>query len=183
MVLDLIWALPVAALVGIAPGWFWAKLLSAPTDLYEHLTYAIALSLALVPALALIPTQLLGSGVTLGVTIASPLLVFLGGLAAYLRFGPTKTSDDSFVSAPTRPSSLTLSIVVVALTLILVGSLISWRLFWLASSCWGWPSQACVMSGGAQRFMLPVALLLLTAGLANFYAQSCSAFSHVLRFV
>ena len=172
MVLDLIWALPVAALVGIVPGWFWAKVLSASADFYVHLTYAIALSLALVPALALIPTQLLGSGVTLGVAVASPLLVFLGGLAAYLRFGPTKAPDSFFVVVPTRPGSLTLLMVVVALTLVLVGDLVSWPLFWLASSCWGWPSVACVSSGGAQRFMVPVALLLLTAGLAHRFTSS-----------
>lgn len=172
MVLDLIWALPVAALVGIVPGWFWAKVLSAPADLYEHLTYAIALSLALVPALALIPTQLLGSGVTLAVAVASPLLVCLGGFAAYLRFGPAKAPDSSFVVAPTRPSSLTLLMVVVAFTLVLVGDLVGWHLFWLARSCWGWPTQACVLSGGAQRFMLPVALLLLTAGLAHRFTSS-----------
>ena len=172
MVLDLIWALPVAALVGIVPGWFWAKLLSAPADLYEHLIYAIALSLALVPALALIPTQLLGSGVTLVVAVVSPLLVFLGGFAAYLRFGTAKAPDTSFVVAPTRPSSLTLLMVAVAFTLVLVGDLVGWHQFWLASSCWGWPTQACVLSGGAQRFMLPVALLLLTAGLMHRFTSS-----------
>jgi hypothetical protein len=172
VVLDLIWALPVAALVGIVPGWFWAKLLSAPADLYEHLTYAIALSLALVPALALIPTQVLGSGVTLGVAVASPLLVFLGGLAAYLRFGPAKAPKGSLVVAPTRPGSLTLLMVVVAFTLVLVGDLVSWHLFWLAGSCWGWPTRACALSGGAQRFIVPVALLLLTAGLAHRFTSS-----------
>lgn len=172
MVLDPIWALLVATLVGIVPGWFWAKVLSASADFYVRLTYAIALSLALVPALALIPTQLLGSGVTLGVAVASPLLVFLGGLAAYLRFGPTKAPDSFFVVVPTRPGSLTLLMVVVALTLVLVGNLVSWPLFWLASSCWGWPSVACVSSGGAQRFMVPVALLLLTAGLAHRFTSS-----------
>jgi hypothetical protein len=97
-------------------------LLSASADLYEHLTYAIALSLALVPALALFTTQLLGSGVTLAVAVSSPLLIFLGGLAAYLRFGPAKAPGSSFVAAPTRPSPLTLLIVVVAFTLVLVGT-------------------------------------------------------------
>jgi hypothetical protein len=167
VVVDVIWALPVAVLVGIVPGWFWAKLLSAPTDPYERLTYSIALSLALVPALALIPTQLLGSGVTLAVALASPLLVFLGGLAAYLRFGPAKAPEGPFVAAPARPGSLTLLLVVMTFTLVLVGDLVSWHMFWLASSCWGWPTQACVLSGGAQRFMVPVALLMLTAGLVH----------------
>jgi hypothetical protein len=147
-------------------------LLSASADLYEHLTYAIALSLALVPALALFTTQLLGSGVTLAVAVSSPLLIFLGGLAAYLRFGPAKAPGSSFVAAPTRPSPLTLLIVVVAFTLVLVGDLVSWHLFWLARSCWGWPTQACVLSGGAQKFMVPVALLLLTAGFSHRFTYS-----------
>src|ERR671915_2072230 len=93
VLLDLIRAVPAAVLVGIVPGWFWAKLLGASADLYERVTYSVALSLALVPAVALIPAQLFGTGVTLAVAVASPLLVLLGGLAAYVRFGPAKASE------------------------------------------------------------------------------------------
>jgi hypothetical protein len=53
--LDVIRVLLVVGLVGVVPGWFWAKVLSTSADLYERLTYAIVLSLALVPAVALTP--------------------------------------------------------------------------------------------------------------------------------
>ena len=170
--LDVIRVLLVVVLVGVVPGWFWAKVLSASADFYERTTYAIALSLALVPPMALIPAQLLGSGVTSGVAVASPLLVFLGGLAAYLRYGPTKAPEGSFSVAPIRLSAFALLPVLVAVAVVLVGDLVSWRLFWLAGSCWGWPSEVCVSSGDAQRFMLSVALLLLSAGIVHRFASS-----------
>jgi hypothetical protein len=173
VLLDLIRALPVAVLVGVAPGWFWAKLfLRASTDVAEWMTYSVAFSMSLVPTVALIPAQLLGSGVTLAVAVASPLLVFLGGLAAYLRFGPARASEASFAVAPVRLSAFALLPVVVAFALVLVTDFVNPRLFWLAGSCWGWPSEACVLSGGAQRFMLPVALLLLAAGIVHRFAPS-----------
>jgi hypothetical protein len=172
VLLDLIRALPVAALVGIVPGWFWAKLLSSTADFYERLTYSIALSLALVPAVALIPAQLLGSGITLAVAVASPLLVFVAGLAAYLRFGPAKASDGSLAGAPVRLSAFALLPVAVAFALVLVADFVNLHLFWLAGSCWGWPSEACVQSGDAQKFMLPVALLLLAAGVVHRFTFS-----------
>jgi hypothetical protein len=95
---ELIRALLAAVLVGVLPGWFWAKLL-VPTssDRAERLTYSLALSMALVPTVALIPTRLFGMGVTLAV--ASPLIVFFVGLAAYLRFGAAKGSEEPLFSA------------------------------------------------------------------------------------
>ena len=75
-------------MVGVVPGWFWAKLLRASADRAERFTYSAALSVALVPAVILIPARLFGTGVTLAVAIASPLVVFFLGLAAYARFGP-----------------------------------------------------------------------------------------------
>jgi hypothetical protein len=40
---DLILAVPAAILVGVAPGWFWCRLLLASSDLYERITYSVAL--------------------------------------------------------------------------------------------------------------------------------------------
>ena len=97
MLPDLIRALSAAFLVGFVPGWFWARCLCAPADRAERLTYAVALSMALVPAVALVPAHLLGTGVTLAVS--SALLVFVAGLLAYLRFGPAKGPDEPLVSA------------------------------------------------------------------------------------
>jgi hypothetical protein len=49
---------------------------------------------------ALIPTRLLGMGVTLPVALACALVVFLSGLGAYLRFGAAKGSDQPIFPAP-----------------------------------------------------------------------------------
>ena len=172
MLLELIWALPAAALVGVVPGWFWARLLSTPADLYEHVTYSVALSLALVPAVALIPAQLFGTGVTLAVAVASPLLVFLGGLTAYLRYGPAKASEGPLHTSLVRPGAVALVPITLAFALVLGADLVNWPLFWLARSCWGWPWAVCVLSGGAQKFLLPVALLVLATGLVHRIASS-----------
>jgi hypothetical protein len=165
VLLELIWTLTAVTLVGVVPGWFWARLLSASADLYEDVSYSVALSLALVPAVALIPAQLFGTGVTLAVAAASPLLVFFGGLAAYLQFGPAKASEGPLATPLVRPGAIALVPIILAFALVLGADLVNWRLFWLARSCWGWPWEACVLSGGAQKFLLPVALLLLATGL------------------
>ena len=91
MLLDLIWAASAALLVCFVPGWFWARCLCAPTDGAERLAYTVALSMALVPAVALVPARLFG--VTFAVTVSSALLVFLTGLVAYVAFGPAKTRN------------------------------------------------------------------------------------------
>ncbi len=135
MLLVLIRALPAAVLVGIAPGWFWAKLLGASADLYERVTYSVALSLALVPAVALIPAQLFGTGVTLAVAVASPLFVFLVELTAYLKFGPAKASEEPLVLAPVQLNAFALVPVVVGLALVVWADLTNLSLFWVAGSC------------------------------------------------
>ena len=101
MLHDLILALPTAIVVGVVPGWFWAKLLLAASDRAERFAYSAALSMALVPTVALIPAQLFGTGVTLALAVVSPLVVFLGGLAVYLLFGPAKGADEPLALPPT----------------------------------------------------------------------------------
>jgi hypothetical protein len=114
---DLIRALPAAIVVCFAPGWFWARLLRASADLYEQITFSVALSMALVPAALLVPARLLGEGITLPWAAAAPLLVFAAGLATYLRFGPAKAPDAPLAPPPTPPGTLPLSLLVVGLTL------------------------------------------------------------------
>jgi hypothetical protein len=116
---DLIRALPVAILVGVVPGWFWSRLLVASADRAERFAYSVGLSLALVPAVSLIPARLFGTGVTLAVAIASPLLVFFLGLAAYLRFGPAKGPDEPIAPPPTPFGSLALVLLIAAFGLTL----------------------------------------------------------------
>ena len=91
MLLDLIGAASAALLVGFVPGWFWARCLCAPADGAERIAYTVALSMALVPAVALIPAKLFD--VTLAVAASSALLVFFAGLLAYVRFGPAEAKE------------------------------------------------------------------------------------------
>jgi len=100
---DLIRALLAAVVVAVAPGWFWAGLLRASEDRAERIVYSAALSMALVPVVALVLTYLLDAGVTLAVALISPPVVFLSGLAAYLRFGPAKGSDEPVAPSPASP--------------------------------------------------------------------------------
>ncbi|MBA3491404.1 MAG: hypothetical protein H0T55_04910, partial [Rubrobacteraceae bacterium] len=88
MTSDLLRALPAAFLIGVLPGWFWTRCLLASEDRAEQFVYTIALSITLVPAVALAQTYLFATGVTLAATLVSVALVFLAGLAAYLMFGP-----------------------------------------------------------------------------------------------
>ncbi len=120
MLFDLIRALPAAVLVGVVPGWFWAKLLrGASADRAERFAYSVALSITLVPAVILIPTRLFDTGVTLAVAVAAPLVVFFSGLAAYLRFGPAKGSSEPLAPPPTPlgPPALVLLVAAFGLTL------------------------------------------------------------------
>ena len=119
MLYDLIRALPVAIVVLLVPGWFWARVLRASADLYEQAALSVALSMALVPAVLLVPTRLLGGGVTLAWAVAAPLVVFAAGLAAYLRFGPAKGPDEPLAPLPPAPGTPALSLLIAGLALAL----------------------------------------------------------------
>ncbi|MGB3635855.1 MAG: hypothetical protein WA982_17595, partial [Rubrobacteraceae bacterium] len=95
MLIDLALASFAALLACVAPGWFWAVSLRAMgPDLVERLTFSTALSLALVPPVALVIMWISGTGVTALVAVLAPLIVLIGGLAVRLYFGPAKTPED-----------------------------------------------------------------------------------------
>ena len=121
MLFDLTRALLAAVAVGVAPGYFWARLLRATGDRAELLAYSIALSITLVPAVILIPARMFGMGVTLSVTILCVVFVFFTGLAAYLVFGLGKDADEGPVIPPSTPLGLlTLALIFPAFGLALV---------------------------------------------------------------
>jgi uncharacterized membrane protein len=101
LLLDLIRALLAALLVGFLPGWFWARCLYAAAERAERLIYSVALSMALVPAMALVPMRILDMGVTLVVAVSCALTVFFARLLGYVRFGPAKGTDEPLVSGST----------------------------------------------------------------------------------
>ena len=80
MVFELIRALFAAILVGVLPGWFWARCLCAPASSVERLAYSVALSIALVPAVALAEVRVLGTGLSLPLAIFSVVIVFFAGV-------------------------------------------------------------------------------------------------------
>nr|MDQ5812918.1 hypothetical protein [Actinomycetota bacterium] len=132
-------------LVGVVPGWFWARLLLAPTDYAERFAYSVALSITLVPTAALVQARLLETGVTLAVAVAAPLVVFFSGLAAYVRFGPAKGSDEPLATPPLPLDAPALVPLIAAFALIL-GTLFG------------------VVSGALGA--IPITLLILSGGMA-----------------
>jgi hypothetical protein len=123
VLLDLVRALVATALVGILPGWFWARCLCATTDRAEQLTYSVAFSVSLMPTAALVQARLFGTGVTPSITLVSALLVLGTGLFCYLRFGPANGSGEPFDSRPIPLRPPTLIPLIVASTL-LAGALL-----------------------------------------------------------
>ena len=103
MLLDLILAAFAALAVGVAPGWYWSTLLRAPADNVERVALSVAFSMALVPAVTLLPTRLLGLGVTLPVAIGAALTVFAAGLLTHSRFGPAKGVEGPLIPSPAVP--------------------------------------------------------------------------------
>jgi hypothetical protein len=145
LVSDLLTALPAALLIGVLPGWFWTRCLLASGDRAEQLVYAIALSITLVPTVALAQTYLFATGVTFAVTVVSAALVFLAGLAIYLLFGPAKKSEEPISRPPSPPGVPTLAPLAAALVLAL------WMFLGLVPGAW---------------LMIPIAVLVLAAGIA-----------------
>jgi hypothetical protein len=122
MVLDLMRALAATVLVGVLPGWFWARCLCATTDRVEQLAYSVAFSVSLIPIATLVQARLFGVGVTPSITLVSVLLVLGTGLTGYLRFEPAKAFDEPLVS---RPISLRLPTVIplIAASTLVLGTL------------------------------------------------------------
>ena len=145
LVSDLLYALPAAFLVGVLPGWFWTRCLLASGDRAEQLVYAVALSLTLVPTVALAQTYLFATGVTFVVSVVSVALVFLSGLAAYLLFGPAKGSEEPLSVPPSPPGLPTLAPLGAALALALL------MLLGIAPMVW---------------LMIPIAVLVVASGIA-----------------
>src|SRR5215204_2415960 len=145
LISDLLHALSAAFLIGVLPGWFWTRCLLASGDRAEQLAYTVALSLTLVPTVALAQTHLFATGVTFAVTVVSVALVFLAGLAAYLLFGPAKKSEEPISLPPSPPGLPTLAPLAAALALALL------MFFGIAPTEW---------------LMIPIAVLVIAAGIA-----------------
>lgn len=115
MILDLLRVLPVVLVAAVVPGYFWSKCLFAAADSAERLVYSTALSMALVPAVALVPARVFGFGVTLPAAVGSVLFVLLSGLAVYAVFGSAKTPEKPVTPPPpTLPASALVPVILAA---------------------------------------------------------------------
>ncbi|HEX2729742.1 MAG TPA: hypothetical protein VHM16_08300 [Rubrobacteraceae bacterium] len=118
MISALLRALLAAILFGVLPGWFWAACLSGPwrsTDLVQRLAFSIALSMTLVPAVALPVINLFDTKVTLTVAVVSALVVLFSGLAAHLYLGSEEDTGES------SPAITAISAPALALTSLVLG--------------------------------------------------------------
>ena len=171
MLSDFILTLPVALLVGVVPGYFWARLLSPNSGWAERLAWSSALSLSLVTALAFALSRISESGVTLPIAVAAPLVVLGAGAAAFARSGPAKGKDEPLLASTAAIPVPALALVAIAFALVATSILLDPSGFWLAGACEGWPTGTCRKAGEAQRFVVPVALLLAGAGTAHFVSS------------
>ena len=102
MVADLIRALLAALAAGVAPGYFWAGVLRPASGLAERLTYSAVLSMASVPAIAVLLARATGAGVTLWVALAAVGIVFGAGGLVYLLKGAAQGSAGPVLPSPDR---------------------------------------------------------------------------------
>jgi hypothetical protein len=82
LIADLPRALLGALAAGVLPGYFWAGFVRRSDGIAERLAYSAALSMAMVPATALLLAWILGSGVTLWLAVASVAVVAGSGALA-----------------------------------------------------------------------------------------------------
>ena len=148
MLLDLIRALPAAVVVGVLPGWFWARCLCATADRAERLAYSVAFSITLVPTAGLAQARLFGTGVTSAITIVSILLVMGSGLGAYLRFGPAKGAEEP-LGTRLAPLGLPTLMPLVGAFALALGNILG-----VVTREWAVPAGALlVLSGGAAHLL------------------------------
>ena len=127
LIVDLARALPAALVAAVLPGFFWACFLRRAVGLAERLTYSTALSLATVPVVAIALARILGTGISLGVAIASVLIVAGSGALACKIWGTAAARGPAQPPALPRPGPIrdgrALALVVAAIGLALASAL------------------------------------------------------------
>lgn len=111
----------MAFVVCLLPGYFWSKLLSGGEDIAVRIAYSAALSVTLVPAVALAQIRILGTGLTFTLAVSSVLIVLVAGFAAYVKFGPAKEGGGPLLTRPSPPHIPALVLYGLAFAFALVG--------------------------------------------------------------
>jgi hypothetical protein len=124
LIADLPRALLGAIAAGVLPGYFWAGFVRRSDGIAERLAYSAALSMAMVPAIALLLAWILGSGVTLWLALASIAIVAGSGALAVRLKG---AAGGSAAPALPRPGAIrdgrVLALILGALGLVLATEL------------------------------------------------------------
>ena len=100
MISDMIRALLAAAAGTVLPGIFWAAVLRPACGLGERLAYSTVLSMGLVPAVAIVIVRATGTGITLGVAVASVAIVFGSGAVMLAWKGPASGPVSGLLPRP-----------------------------------------------------------------------------------
>ncbi len=116
-------ALAGALAAGVLPGYFWAGFLCRTSGLAERLAYSAVLSMASVPAIALLLARIAGTGVTLWVAGASVVIVLASGALASVTGGPAQGSADPVLRPPAIRDGRALALIFIALVLVLASML------------------------------------------------------------
>lgn len=119
MFLDFAIAVTTATFVAVVPGYFLSRALVPASGVFERLLYSTALSVALSSAIAVGAARLTGSGVTLAIAVAAPLILASVGLVALLVLGPAEGKDEPLVpSMPTVGSPVFIPLSVAGLLML-----------------------------------------------------------------
>jgi len=121
MLEDLISVLLAALVVGLVPGYPWARILRATDDIVEQLAYAVGISITLVPTVALFQARIFSTGLSLPIAISSVVLVTVGGAVAYIMLGPAK-GPTGHLAPPPKPLELPTLIPFVGALLLMLGA-------------------------------------------------------------
>lgn len=148
VIYDLMRALPVALIVCVLPGYFWSRLLCGGEDRAVRIAYSTALSITLVPAVALAQIRILGTGLTFTLAASSVLIVLVAGFIAYAKFGPAKESETPLAKRPSPPQLPALILFGLAFAWALVGHVI-WLPGWVVWS----GASLLLVSGGATALL------------------------------
>lgn len=129
LLLDLVRAAVVAVIVAVVPGLPWAMALCAGREPEDRLGWAVALSLSLVPPVALLLAAITGSGITVAGAGGAVILVALTGmLACRWRWLSLRASEPPPVPpSPPGPFALAVLAILGALLLYADRQGLSWR--------------------------------------------------------
>lgn len=106
MLVHVLKALVAAVVVGVLPGFFWARCLYGRVEWVERLTVSIGISIVLAPATALLLTRISGTGLSIPLSYAAPMLVFVSGLILWLVLRSSKLEARQLFSTPSQVWSI-----------------------------------------------------------------------------